>query len=93
LTQRAVLDQLARRRVARRDLRAVDVTVRGHGHDGLHHEAGLLVEGQPAQQILHAFLDRQSRILVRIHAAVAVEVAVDRSVGVLLRGGAVSAHR
>ena len=48
--------------------------------DGLEHQADLLLEREPPEEVVDPLLDRQPGILVGVHPAVAVEVAVGDAV-------------
>jgi hypothetical protein len=64
-------------------------SVRAGLDDGLEHQADLLLEGEPTEQVLDAVRHGQPRVLVGVHPAVAVEVAVGDAV---LGGGELGAH-
>jgi hypothetical protein len=52
-----------------------DVAVRSRLQNRHHHEAGLVIQGHPGQQVRDTLVRRQGRIFVGLHDAVAVEVA------------------
>ena len=79
----------ARRRLADGARLLEHRAVRAGLDDGLEHQADLLLEGEPAEQVLDPLLDGQARVLVGVHPAVAVEVAVGDAV---LGGGELGAH-
>ena len=79
----------ARRRLADRARPLDQRAVRAGLDDGLEHQTDLLLEGEPPEQVLDPLLDGPAWVLVGIHPAVAVEVAVGDAV---LGGGELGAH-
>ena len=67
---------VARRRLADRARALDDRAVGARLDDGLEHQTDLLLEGQPAEQVVDPRLDVEPGVLEGVHPAVAVEVAV-----------------
>jgi hypothetical protein len=74
------VDEVARR-VREHSATLDDAAVRAGLDLEHHHQTGLLLQRHPADQVVNPRRGRQSRVLIRLHRAVTVEVAEGNAVG------------